>query len=98
MITHIVAFRWKPETTAENIAAIAAGLATMPGLVDSIRSYEFGSDIGLSGAGNMDFALVATFDSADGWHAYDENPDHEALRTDVIRPWVAERMVIQFES
>lgn len=98
MITHVVTFNWKPETTPEQLAAISAGLATMPGLVPSIRTYAFGSDLGANGDANMDFAIVATFDSVEGWRAYDEHPDHVQLRTDVIRPWIAERASVQFGS
>ena len=29
---------------------------------------------------------------------YDEHPDHVQLRTDVIRPWIAERASVQFGS
>ncbi|MCU1391876.1 MAG: Stress responsive Barrel Domain-containing protein [Ilumatobacteraceae bacterium] len=96
MITHTAMFRWKPETSPEQIAAINAALATMPGLVPSIRTYAFGDNVALS-EGNMDFAVVATFDDAEGWKAYDENPDHSRVRAEVIRPWIAERTSIQFE-
>jgi Stress responsive A/B Barrel Domain len=98
VITHVVSFRWKPETTPEQIAAIEAGLATMPNLVPSIRTYAFGTDVGANGAANMDFAIVATFDSVEGWRAYDEHPAHDELRVTTIRPWVAERASVQFES
>ena len=79
MITHVVSFRWKPETTDQQKAAIAEALATMPGLVPSIDTYRFGADLG-AGAGNMDFAIVATFASIDDWKAYDEHPEHDAVR------------------
>ncbi len=97
MITHVVSFRWKPETTPNQIDMIRAGLATMPNLVPTIRTYRYGSDIEGSET-NMDFAIVATFDSMDEWHAYDEHPDHVRLRSEVIRPWIAERASVQFES
>ncbi|MCU1367617.1 MAG: Stress responsive Barrel Domain-containing protein [Ilumatobacteraceae bacterium] len=98
MITHIAAFRWKPETTAEQIEAITAGLATMPANVPSIRTYAFGSDLGANGDLNMDFAVVATFDSVEGWRAYDEHPHHVTVRSETIRPWIAERASVQFPS
>lgn len=97
MITHIVAFRWKPETTADDIAAIQDALATMPALVPTISTYRYGSDLGIS-ANNFDFAIVATFDSVDDCRAYDAHPDHDRVRGEVIRPWIAERAAVQFES
>jgi hypothetical protein len=97
VITHIVAFRWKPETAAADIAAIQDALSTMPALVPTIRTYHYGSDLGVS-TGNFDFAIVATFVSVEDWRAYDTNPDHDRVRADVIRPWIADRAAVQFES
>ncbi|HEY4332089.1 MAG TPA: Dabb family protein [Ilumatobacteraceae bacterium] len=98
MITHVATFRWKPETTVEQIAAISAALATLPALIPSVRTYHYGADLALVGAANMDYAVVATFDSIEDWRAYDSNADHEQLRADLIRPWVAERAAVQFQS
>jgi hypothetical protein len=98
VITHIVSFRWKPDITQADIDAISAALATMPDLVPTIGSYRFGSDLGVNGPGNMDFAIVATFDSVEDWKAYDEHPEHDAVRAAVIRPWIAERAAVQFRS
>ncbi len=97
MITHTVAFRWKPETTAGDIAAIRDALSTMPALVPTITTYRYGSDLGVSTA-SFDFAIVATFDSVDDWRAYETHPDHDRIRAEIIRPWIAERAAVQFES
>ena len=98
MITHIVSFRWKPETTPEQIEQIEAALATMPELVPTLKTYRFGADLGANGAGNMDFGIVATFDSIEDWRAYDEHPEHDKARATIIRPWIAERASVQFDS
>ena len=98
MITHVVTFRWKPETTAEQVATIAAALDLLPGLVPTIKDYRFGSDLAVSGPANMDFAIVATFDSLDDWRAYDVHPEHDSVRAEIIRPWIAERAAVQFQS
>jgi Stress responsive A/B Barrel Domain len=98
MITHIVAFRWKPETTADQLAAITAALDTMPANVLSIRSYRHGADLGTAPGVNFDYAIVATFDDLDGWRQYDTHPVHDAARANVIRPWIADRAAIQFET
>lgn len=98
MITHVVSFRWKPETTAAQIESIGAALATMPDLVPTIGSYRFGNDLGVNGTANMDFAVVATFESVEDWKAYDEHSEHERVRAEVIRPWAAERASVQFRT
>ncbi|MEX1105391.1 MAG: Dabb family protein [Ilumatobacteraceae bacterium] len=97
MITHVVSFRWKPGTTPDQVAAISAGLSTLPDAVASIRSYRHGVDVG-AGTGNFDYSIVATFDDVDGWREYDEHPTHVSVRTDIVRPHIAERAAVQFES
>ncbi|MEQ1785984.1 MAG: Dabb family protein [Acidimicrobiales bacterium] len=96
-VHHIVVFRWKAGTTEAQVAAIEAELATIPALVPSIRTYHYGADLEL-GAGRWDFGLVAGFDDADGWRAYDEHPDHDRVRTDVLGPHVADRAAVQIGS
>jgi Stress responsive A/B Barrel Domain len=97
VITHVVTFKWRPDTTLEYVERIRAALGMLPDLVPEIKTYRFGSDLGASPLSSYDFAIVATFDSIDDWHSYDKNADHESVRA-VIRPAVAERGQIQFES
>jgi hypothetical protein len=97
MITHVVSFRWKAGTSTADVAAIHAALSTLPDLVPSIRSYRHGSDVGAS-QGNVDYAIVATFDDLDGWRQYDEHPDHDRVRVEAVRPHIAERAAVQFSD
>ncbi|MCX6540429.1 MAG: Dabb family protein [Actinobacteria bacterium] len=98
MITHVVSFRWKPETTAEQIALIKQALDTLPAAIADIVSYQCGPDVGAHGAANFDFAIVATFENIDGWRTYDAHPEHDRVRSETVRPWIAERAAVQFES
>jgi hypothetical protein len=97
MITHIVVFRWKPELPDGQLEAIAAALDGLPPAIASIATYHHGADLGVS-SGNWDYAIVATFADVDAWRAYDVDPVHEAARADVIRPWIAERSAVQFQT
>ena len=98
MITHVVMFRWRPEMPQGHVERIVAALSALPASIDSIRSYVCGADVGAAGAANYDFAVVATFDNVDGWRAYDTHAEHERVRAEVVRPWIAERASVQFES
>jgi hypothetical protein len=98
VITHIVMFRWKADLPAGQLVAIAAALDGLPPAIPSIRSYRHGRDLGASAPTNFDYGIVATFDDIDGWRQYDTHPVHEAARSDVIRPWIAERSSVQFET
>jgi hypothetical protein len=97
VITHVAAFTWREGVTDDQIAAVEAGLATLPARIPSLASYRFGRDAGLS-AGNADFAVVASFDDVDGWRAYDTDPEHSRIRAEIIKPLIAQRAALQFES
>ena len=97
MFVHNVMFKWKPGTTEANIAEMKAALATLPAAVASIRSYIFGSDLGMGAHGNSwDFAIVAQFDDEAGWRAYMDHPVHAKVRDESLAPRIAERASVQF--
>lgn len=97
MITHVAEFTWREGVTDEQIAEVSAALATLPAIIPSLVSYRFGRDEGLA-AGNADFAVVASFDDVDGWRAYDTDAEHSRIRAEIIKPLIAQRAALQFES
>ena len=97
MIRHTVMFRWKPGTTAADIAAVAEGLGGLPGAIPEIRDYRFGHDIGVND-GNFDFVVVADFADSGDYVAYRDHALHRALVAERIAPHVAERAAVQFET
>ena len=96
MLRHVVCLTWHPDATVDEVAAVHAALAELPGAIDDIRGYRFGSDAGL-GPANADFAVVADFDDADGWRRYMEHPAHQAVLVDRIRPILASRTAVQHQ-
>jgi len=93
---HVVLLRWVPDATAEQRAAVEAGIATLPSLIPEIRSYVFGADAHVND-GNFDLAIVADFDDFDSYLVYRDHPDHVAVITERIRPILAERAAVQHE-
>ena len=96
-LVHVALFTWKPGITDQQIAELAEALAALPGVIPEIRSYRFGRDAGL-GEGNFDFAVVAEFDSAEGYGVYATHPAHVDVITRLIRPLRDQRSAVQFES
>ncbi len=96
-LTHVVLFTWKSGATDEQVAELSAGLATLPGLIPEIKGYRFGPDAGLAD-GNVDFGVVADFDSADGYRAYAAHPAHRDVIDRLIKPIRDHRTGLQFES
>lgn len=76
--------------------ALYDGLGKMPQVMDFIRRYEFGPDLGF-GHGNPSMALVADFDSEQDWRDYSEHPDHLELINNLVKPIVAASTRVQYE-
>lgn len=96
MITHVALFRWKADAPDGTAARVVQALMALPGLVPSIRSYRCGTNIGPEH--NFDFGVVAEFDDPAGHRAYADHPEHLRVADTLIRPYVAERVWIQFEN
>lgn len=97
MFHHVVMFRFVEGTTAEQVAAVTAGLAGLPAAIPQIRSYVFGPDAGLN-PGTYDYAVSAAFDSADDYVVYRDHPEHRAFIARCIAPVVADRAACQFSD
>jgi hypothetical protein len=83
-------------TTDEDVRAICEALATLPGLIPALRAYSFGPDLGID-AGNGSFAVIAEFDDADGYRSYRDDPEHQCIIAELIRPFLAGRAATQYE-
>jgi hypothetical protein len=94
-VRHTVLFRFTPEVTAEQVAAMAAGLGHLPGLIPQLTDYRFGPDLGINDT-SWDFAITADCGSVEDYLTYRDHPDHQALIRDVITPIVAERISVQY--
>ncbi|MFZ4516186.1 MAG: Dabb family protein [Acidimicrobiia bacterium] len=94
MIRHVVLFTWSETTTDAEVAEITARLRALPGSIPELRSYYVGADLGI--AGTADFAVVADFDNAADFAAYQSHPLHVAVRDEWILPRVAHRHAVQY--
>ncbi len=100
-VTHVAMFRFTEESTSAQVAALAEGLAALPGEVPSLRSFTFGADLGLLEGvsdASWDYAVVATFDDAEGYHAYRTHPAHVAVVQERLAPIAADRATIQLDG
>ena len=94
MFRHVVLFRWVDGVTDEQVAAISDELLRLPSIIPELRAYWVGPDAGAS-EGNFDYAVVADFDDVDSWRVYRDNPEHQRIATEMIRPLVTERAAVQ---
>ena len=97
MVHHVVVFTFLPDTPAEAIDALERRLEELPALCETVRSFRVVRDARLRD-GNADMAVLASFDDAEGFLAYAENPDHQAVITECIRPIMDKRSALQYEA
>lgn len=90
MITHVVLFKFKTETTEADIEQLIDGLAGLPEAIEAIREFRFGTDV-LHSERSYDFALVSSFDDLEALQSYQVHPEHQkvvahvkAITTNVI--------------
>ena len=75
MIRHIVFFRFKPETTAEEQEQFVGMLQALPGKIAEIIDFEVGRDV-VRAERSFDLALVATYADLAALDRYAKHEDH----------------------
>ena len=96
MITHIVCWKYKPETTADQRAEHIAGLRSLPSFIPDIESFAVGTDM-LHLEWSFDTGLVAVYRDLPALDAYSVHPEHQKVAA--IGKEIAERVVsVDFES
>lgn len=78
MLTHIVCWKYKSDTTAEQREYHIARLRTLPGFFPDIISFAVGADI-LQLDRSFDTGLVAVFPDRASLDAYTVHPDHQEV-------------------
>ena len=78
MLTHIVCWKYKPETTEEQRADHIAKLRALPGMIPNIESFHVGSDI-LHLERSFDTGLVAVYPDRSALDHYTDHPEHQKV-------------------
>ena len=78
MITHVVLFKFKPETTADVIQQIEDGLSGLPGKIAEVKEFRFGKDV-IRSERSYDLGLVSSFDDLDALDRYQVHPEHQKV-------------------
>jgi hypothetical protein len=78
MLTHIVCWKYKEETTQKQREDHAAKLKNLPNFIENIESFEVGFDI-LHLERSFDLGLVAIFSDEAALDAYTVHPEHQKV-------------------
>lgn len=90
MLTHIVCWKYKPETSLEQRADHIARLRALPEIIPDIVSFNVGSDI-LHLERSFDTGLVAVYPDRDGLDFYNDHPEH--VKVAALGKQIAEKVV-----
>ena len=90
MLTHIVCWKYKGETTAEEREEHIARLRALPGMIPGIVSFNVGSDV-LHLERSFDTGLVAVYSDRAALDVYTDHPAH--LEVAAMGKRIAEKVV-----
>ncbi len=90
MLTHIVCWKYKSETTAGQRLDHIGKLKALPGMIQNIESFEVGADI-LQLERSFDTGLVAVYPDRAALDFYTDHPEH--LKVAALGKQIAERVI-----
>jgi len=96
MVTHIVMFKFKEDTTKEQILDIKKRLENLVDLIKPLNSMEVGLNFKDSDRA-MDMVLVSTFDTKEGLAEYATHPEHLKV-VDTIKKVGEYTKVVDYEK
>ncbi len=96
MLTHIVCWKYKPETTGAERAQHIAALKRLPDLIPEVLTFSVGADV-LRLERSFDTGLAATYANRAALDVYDAHPEHKKVQA--IGRQIAEKVVsVDFET
>jgi hypothetical protein len=90
MLTHIVCWKYKMDTSAEQREEHIAKLKNLPDAIPNILSFHVGADV-LHLERSFDTGLVATYPDREALDAYTIHPEHQAVAN--LGKQIAEKVV-----
>jgi len=94
---HVVLLRWADDVPDDHVEQVRAGLDALPSQIPQIRSFQHGSDVGVS-EGNYDYVVIADFDNVGDWRVFRAHPAHVLLMEEHITGKVKDRAAIQYQT
>ena len=92
MIRHIVMWKFRPGTEAEQ-KAFLEGLRGLQGVIPQLKRSEVAVNVG---QGNYDAVLVSVFESLEALDAYKNDPRHKAVSA-LCKSIRTDRVAVDYE-
>ena len=87
MLKHVLLFKFKEGTTPEQIKEVETAFASLPGKIDVIKHFEWGTNVNVDNhSEGFTHCFVVTFANEAGLNAYLDNPDLKEFRKSLGGP------------
>jgi len=96
VLRHVVMFKFKDGTSAEDIKKVQNGFAALPAKIDAIYSFEWGTNISVENASQgYTHCFLVTFKSEEDRAIYLPHPAHKEFAAS-LRPYVEKVLVVDY--
>ena len=96
VLRHVVLFGFKPAATPAQIAEVEQAFAALPGQIDAIRDFEWGTNVSIEGkAAGFTHCFFVTFADEAGRAVYLPHPAHQAFGQ-ILRPHLENVLVLDY--
>ena len=96
VLRHVVLLKFKPEATAEQIAAIETAFCALPKKIDTITDFEWGTDVAPEKRSEgFTHCFLVTFADEKGRDVYLPHADHQAFVA-LLKPHLDKVLVIDY--
>lgn len=93
---HVVLFKFKDSATPEQIQAVEEAFKALPGKIDTIIDFEWGTNVSPEGKDEgLTHCFFVTFKDKAGLEVYLPHPDHKAFGA-VLRPILDKVVVVDY--
>ncbi len=95
-LRHVVLFKFKETVSKEQVAEVVAAFGALPGKIDTIRGFEWGTDVSTEmKADGFTHCFVVTFADAKGRDAYLPHAAHAEF-VKLVGPRIEKVLVLDY--
>ncbi|QIF04073.1 Dabb family protein [Roseimicrobium sp. ORNL1] len=93
---HVVLFKFKDGTTPEQVKSVEDAFRALPGKIDTIVDFEFGTNVSPEGKdGGFTHCFFLTFKDKAGLEVYLPHPAHKEFGA-TLRPYLDKVLVVDY--
>jgi len=96
LLRHVVLFKFKAEVTPEQVKEVEAAFAALPGKIDVIQAFEWGTDVSVENkAEGFTHGFLVTFRDKKGRDIYLPHPAHQEF-VKLVGPRIDKALVFDY--